>query len=359
MRRATARLLVVLAAVSLAIGCGGGEAGGAGVEGERRGRPAGTAGGPSQTAVPVEVTAVERQTISSYIETNGTLEAENEVDIVARVSGPIVELAAEEGMTVAEGRLLTRIDASEIRARMEISRVALEETRVAFERARRLAAENLISAEAFETAKANFESAEAEFEGNRIQLAYTEIRAPFRGRIIERYVKFAQNVSPGDRLFRISDFDPLLCPIQVPERNLPLLSLGQRAYLRVEAWPGERFAAEVLRISPVVDSATGTVRVTLEVKGEGKLRPGMFGSVFLETATHENALVIPRSALALESVGDTVYVAEGGVAERREIDLGVRQGDRVEVVSGLEEGDLVVTVGQDGLADGTPIQILR
>ncbi len=316
-------------------------------------------GDAPQSAVPVEVTPVVRETISSYIETNGTLEAENEVDIVARVSGPIVELAAEEGMTVAEGQLLSRIDASEIRARMEISRVALEETRVAFERARQLAAENLLSAEAFETAKANFESAEAEFEGNRIQLAYTEIRAPFRGLVIERYVKFAQNVSPGDPLFRISDFDPLLCPIQVPERNIPLLSLGQRAHLRVEAWPSERFTARVLRLSPVVDAATGTVRVTLEVSGEGRLRPGMFASVFLETATHEEALVVPRSALALESVGDTVYVARGGVAERREIELGVRQGDRVEVLSGLEEGELVVTVGQDGLSDGTPIQILR
>jgi membrane fusion protein (multidrug efflux system) len=308
--------------------------------------------------VPVEVTAVERRSISSFIETNGTLEAENEVDIVARVAGPIVELAAEETMVVRRGDLLARIDPSEIEARLELSKVALEEARIAFERAERLQKDELVSIEDYDNAKAAFESAQAQYQGDEIQLGYTGIRAPFDGLIVDRYVKFAQHVTVGERLFRISDFDPLLCRIQVPERNLPQLRQGQRAYLTVEAWPGERFEARVLRLSPVVDGATGTVRVTLEVSGKGKLRPGMFASVFLETETREDALVIPKSALALESIGDTVYVAGEGVAERREVTLGFRQGDFVEVVQGLAEGERVVSVGQDGLSDGTPIQIL-
>lgn len=370
MRPTTMKLLAVAVLVAVGVGCGSGgdegaaagsrgDHGGAGARPGMEGPGAGGPGaGPPQTAVPVEVTPVVRQSISAYIETNGTLEAENEVDLVARVSGPIVRLEAEEGMMVAKDRLLAEIDPSQIRSALEISRVKLDEAKVAFERAQRLAGENLISTEEFETAKANLESAEAEYDGNRIELSYTEIRAPFRGQIIDRYVKFAQTVSPGDPLFRISDFDPLLCPIQVPERNLALLSVGQRAYLEVEAWPGERFTADVLRVSPVVDAATGTVRVTLEVDGRDRLRPGMFASVYLETATHADALVIPRSALALDAIGDTVYVAANGLASRREVELGFRERDEVEVLSGLEEGEQVVTVGQDGLSDGTPIQIL-
>jgi RND family efflux transporter MFP subunit len=112
-------------------------------------------------------------------------------------------------------------------------------------------------------------------------------------------------------------------------------------------------------VRPVVDAATGTIRVTLDVDGRDRLRPGMFARVYLETATRPDALVIPRAALSLESIGDTVYVAEEGVARRREVVLGFEERDRVEVRSGVEAGERVVVVGQDGLSDGTPIQVLR
>jgi hypothetical protein len=159
-------------------------------------------------------------------------------------------------------------------------------------------------------------------------------------------------------LFRITDFDPLLCPIQVPEKELSRLKLGQPAQILVEAWPEERFHARVLRISPVVDATTGTIKVTLEVGARGKLRPGMFASVFLEMDTHQRALVIPKSALSFETFGDTVYVANQGIAERRDLKLGFEEADFVEVLEGLNETDRVIVVGQDGLSDGTPVQIL-
>jgi len=347
-----ALLLTTLAACN---GAGSNEGGGPPAEGGGSpGRPAAVA-----AAVPVEVATVVRRDISSYIETNGTLEAENEVDIVARASGPIVELKVEEGTEVARGELLARLEQDEIRAQLEISRVNLEETRLAYERARTLQADDLISDEEYERAKAAFESAEAQYEGSRIQLGYTEIRAPFAGLIVARYVDLAQHVSTNTPLFRISDFTPLLCPIQVPERDLRKLRAGQTAWLTVEAFAGERFGARVLRISPVIDASTGTVKVTLEVVGKGRLRPGMFARVFLETEVRRDALVIPKSALSLESIGDTVYVAAGDVAARREVELGFREGDHVEVLSGLEAGEQVVVVGQDGLSDGTPLRVLR
>lgn len=349
--------------LGLLVACGGKEEGGAGPGASRDGRGGmdgmGRPGGDEQTAVPVEVTPAARRAISAYIETNGTLEAENEVDLIARASGPIVQLEAEETMRVSKGQLLARIDPSEIEAQLELSRVTLNETQLAFERAQRLRDQELLSLEAFEDARAAFESAQAQFNTLDIQLGYTSIRAPFDGLIIERHIKSSQHVGVGDSLFRLSDFDPLLCPIQVPERNIPNLRTGQSAHLRVEAWPDERFEARVLRISPVVEAATGTVRVTLEVSARGRLRPGMFASVFLETETRSDAIVVPKAALALESIGDTIYVAGDGLAVRREVQLGFREGDWVEILSGVSEGEQVVTVGQDGLAEGTPIQILE
>jgi len=349
------RLSIVLLLIACAVGCGG-----AASEGEHGGAPGGRpAHGGGATAVPVEVASVDRRSISSYIETNGTLEAETEVDLVARVSAPIVELKAEEGMTVESGRLLARLDATEFLARLEISRVALEESRLSFERADELRRGQLISTEEFERARSSHDSARAQLRADEILVGYTEIRAPFGGRIVRRYVDFAETVTVNAPLFRISDFTPLLCPIQLPERDLRRLRTGQQAYLTVESWGDERFRASVLRISPVVDAASGTVKVTLDVDARDKLRPGMFARVFVEIDRRSRALVIPKTALSLGSIGDTVYVAADGIASRREVELGFREGDFVEIVSGVSGSDLVVVVGQDGLSDGTPIKVLR
>ncbi len=375
--RSAGALLLTAAVAAAGIGCGQSSAD-AGGENPRAGRPGGRGGGPpggfpggvppnfggSTTAIPVAVTSVIRRDIADYLETNGSLEAENEVDIVARTAGPIVELNVEEGDFVRAGQVLARIDAVEIEAQLGIARVNLAEAELAWNRAQDSFEAEVVSQEAYDLAKSNFDAAAAQIVGTEILLDFTVIRAPFDGLIVERVVKNAEYVANNARLFRISDFDPLLCPIQLPEKDLPRLKLDQPAHLSVEAYPGVRFPARVLRISPVVDPATGTVKVTLEVQAQGRLRPGMFASVFVETDVHENAIVVPKQALVLESTSDTVYVAmddgEGGtVARRRELELGYEESDSLEVLSGLVEGEDVVIVGQDGLSDRTPILVME
>jgi membrane fusion protein, multidrug efflux system len=364
-------------------GCGGGDEGGGGDRaaqghnggggrpgggaGGRPGAPGGVGPGAASPAIPVEVVTVERRPIAAYLETNGTLEAENEVDLVARMAGPIVQLSVEEGRQVKAGTLLAKIDDAEIRAQMEVARVDLQEAQLAYERAQQLHRDGLISLEEFERTRAVFETSRAQLQGNEVELSFTEIRAPFDGLVIRRYIKFAEYVTNGSPLFRISDFQPLLCPIRVPERELQRLAVGQSAFVTVEAWRGDRFPARVLRIRPVVEADTGTVEVTLEVDGGGKLRPGMFASVFLEVDRRADALVIPKAALVLESLGDTVFLVEAGtgagtgggqIAVRRDIELGFEERDAVEVRTGLQEGEKVVVLGQSGLSDGTPVRIL-
>jgi membrane fusion protein (multidrug efflux system) len=308
--------------------------------------------------VPVRLEVARRQAISEHLETNGTLEAENEVDLVARAAGPITELLAEEGDTVAAGELLARIDDREAQNQVAIATVNRDEARLAFNRAQSTFDKGLVSQEAHDVALSALQSAAAQLEAAELQLAYTEVRAPFAGLVVTRHIRQAQYVSPGTPLFRLSDFTPLLCPIEVPEKDLSRLRVAQPARLQVEAFPEETFDARVLRIRPTVDPTTGTVTVTLEVEGRDLLRPGMFASVFLETDTHEGALVVPREALVLDSIGDTVFVRDGDVAVRREVRLGFRDQELVEVLEGVAEGDEVIVLGQDGLADGTPVVVL-
>jgi RND family efflux transporter MFP subunit len=309
-------------------------------------------------AVPVQTQEVVRRSISEYLQTNGTLEAENEVDLVARTTGPITELIVEEGDTLQKGQLLARIDDREPRNQVAVATVSRDEARLSYGRATTSHDSGLVSQEAYDAALSALQSAEAQLDAATIQLAYTEIRAPFDALVVARHIRHAQYVTPGTALFRISDFTPLLCPIEIPEKDLPRLHVGQSARIHVDAFQGEVFSARVQRIRPTIDASTGTVTVTLEVDGRRKLRPGMFASVFLQTATKDGALVIPRTALVLDSIGDTVYVRDGDLAARREVRLGVREEDEVEVIEGLSEGEHVVVLGQEGLADGTPVTVL-
>ena len=163
-------------------------------------------------------------------------------------------------MRLKKGQLLARIDDEPHRADVELSTVALREAQRAYERAQEAWEAKIISQADYDQALAAMESAEARLTSSRILLSYTRIVAPFDAVVIERAIKLAENITSNQRLFRISDFDPLLCPIQVPEKELSRLKLGQPAHLEVEAWSGERFTAKVLRLSPVVDPASGTIK---------------------------------------------------------------------------------------------------
>ena len=352
--------LAVLALFLLTLSaCGGSDDAGSREGVARRPGMGGMMGGNAPSAaVPVQVEPVPRRSISQYLETNGTLEAENEVDIVARTSGPVTEINTEEGRFIRAGQLIARIDEREARNQVAISEVARDEAKLAFDRTKTSWGEGLVSQEAYDTALSNLSSAEAQLESAEIQFAYTEITAPFDGLVVTRDIKLAEYVTPGTTLFRISDFTPLLCRIEVPEKDFQRIRIGQPAHIRVEAYPGDSFSAEVARLRPTVDATTGTFTVTLEVEGQGKLRPGMFASVYLETDTHADAIVIPRDALVLDSLGDTVFVKSGDEAERHEVRLGLRSENLVEVVEGLTEGDLLIVVGQDGLANGTPVSVI-
>jgi membrane fusion protein (multidrug efflux system) len=328
---------IKLAALSLCLltltACGGSKDAEPGKGDKKSWAKAGTKGASAPSvAVPVQVAPVQRQSISQYLETNGSLEAENEVDIVARTTGPVTENNTEEGRLVRAGQIIARIDEREARNQVAISAVARDEAKLAFDRAKSTWDEGLVSREAYDTALSRLNAAEAQLESAEIQLAYTEIKAPFDG--------------------------PLLCRVEVPEKDFPRIRLGQPAHLRVEAFPGDRFSAAVARLRPTVDAATGTFTATLEVDGQNKLRPGMFASVYLQTDTHDDALVIPRDSLVLDSLGDTVYIKADNTAERREVRLGLRSENTVEVLDGLADGDLLIVVGQDGLADGTPVSVL-
>jgi membrane fusion protein (multidrug efflux system) len=238
------------------------------------------------------------------------------------------------------------------------AQVTLETDKSVYERSKDMLDRAFIATEDFEAARLQYESAKAAHEAARLQLDYTSIRAPFDGVVVVRNIELGQRVNVNEPLFAIGDFTPLRAKTYVPEKDIGRIFVGMKARIVVEAQPGEDFSGTVKRISPVVDPDSGTSKVTIDIDDDRrKLKPGMFASVFITTETHENTLIIPKKALLLESDMDQIYIYQDGKAHKVHLKLGFTSGENAEVLSGIKEGDLVVTAGQDGLREGLPIRI--
>lgn len=319
-----------------------------------------TTEGSGSTAIPVKAVLVTRGSISAYIETTTTLEAEREVDIVCRTTGLVNSILVEEGDHVKNGGVLLKIDDREAQAVYKASVATYEERKRQWERAKESFERDnpIISKESYDQVRYNYAKSEADFEASKLQLAYTEIRAPFEGIITKRQVNTGSMLNAGQTVFTIVDTVPLLAKIHLPERELAKIRKGQIADLKLDAHPGRTFKSRIKMINPVVDPTSGTFKVTLEVESSGDvLRPGMFASVYLVTDTHPSALLVPKQALLLEAEKDTLFIVSGRFAYTQEIKVGYRDDKNIEILEGVKDGEYVVIVGQDGLNNGSEVKL--
>jgi len=346
-------------------GCGEDEeeqaAGAQGGRGGRGGRggPGGWGGGRgAAAAIPVKAEKVIRGEMNSYVETYARLEAERQISVMARATGFLQELSVEEGDRVRAGQVLVRLDKEELDLRMRQVQAGYNEAKANYERIEVLHAKKMVSQSEYETTQLRYENSKVSLEEAELNLAYADVEAPISGVIMKRMVELGSLVRSNQEIFTIADMDPLLVRIFVPERRMYQLRADQAATVVVEALPERAFKGRIRMISPEVDPASGTVKVTLEVPADGLLKPGMFSTVRIITDSRPNALIIPKKALILETDADDVFTVEDGKVKVVDVELGFVEGNRVEIVSGLEEGMQVVTVGHEGLKEGSAVRVV-
>jgi RND family efflux transporter MFP subunit len=226
------------------------------------------------------------------------------------------------------------------------------------ERLRPLHEKGIVPRQQFDEAKYRLEEAKAEQRRARTAASDKRIVAPTDGVVALRYVTVGQQVATGTPLFRLVQPDDLIVTVNLPEGALSRVFEGQEAYFVSDALADGDFRGTVEKVSPVVDPRTGTVQVTLDVDEsdeKARLRPGMFVKTNIVTKKRDGVLTIPRRAAIRGDEGHWVFVVQDGIAHRRPVELGVSEGTRVEVTSGLAEGEAVVVLGQDGLKDGTAV----
>lgn len=309
--------------------------------------------------IPVETAPVILGSVSAFHTGTATLEAEEEATVVAKVSGVVVELLVEEGARVKAGQVLARLDGERYALEVARAEANLRKLEQEYNRNKELHERNLVSAEAYQRLKFDLDALRASYELAKLQHEYTQIRAPIAGVVSQRLIKVGNMVTENQPVFVVTDFDPLLANLHVPERELGKLRVGQKATIDADALPGQSFSGVIDRISPVVDPKTGTFKVTVAVKDPShRLKPGMFGRINIVYDVRHKALLVPRNAVLREDAEATVYVVENGMAYRRTVTTGYANNGHIEILSGLKEGERVVTVGQTTLKDGAKVAVV-
>lgn len=313
-----------------------------------------------RAAAPLRV-VVEPARLLEYqdsIEANGTARAVESVELQSTVTATVRAVHFTDGMTVRQGDVLIELTSAEERALLAEARAALAEARRVFERNSNLVAKGDIAASVVDQAKAELDSAGARVEGILARLDDRVIRAPFSGVLGFRQVSPGTLVSANTVITTLDDVSTIILDFSVPEAFLANLRVGQSINAKSPAYPDKSFTGSVTTIRSRIDPVTraATVRAAL-ANDERLLRPGMLLAVELIERRGESLFVPEESLVPVRDRQFVFRVDEEAVARRVEVRVGRRQRGFVEVVEGLQAGDLVITRGTTRVRDGVTVSL--
>ena len=312
--------------------------------------------------MPVEVAEVTTATFSDTIEAIGTARANESVTISAQVSQIIGRIAFDSGDQVTAGQVLVEQAVGEELAALNEARATEREARQEQERYQDLANRGIAPAQRTQETQAALERATARVRAVEARLANRIIRAPFDGVVGLRNVSAGELVGPGDVIATLDDVSRIKLDFTVPERFLSVLSAGQQIAAQSDAFPGETFEGVITNVNSRVDPVTRAVTVRAEIANEDRrLLPGMLLTIVVRRDTRERP-AIPETAVMRRAEQAFVFVVPEGdnpVLEARNVELGVRTGSMIEVLSGLEPGELVVSEGTHRVRAGAPVDVTR
>jgi membrane fusion protein (multidrug efflux system) len=317
----------------------------------------------------VAIATAHTQDLIRSAQTQGALFPKEKAVLAAEVAGALAQVFADMGDQVKAGQLLARIDPREFQLRVDSAQAQLEQVQARlanaqanFDRMQALNREHLVAAQQYDLSSADLRVAQADADAAekmlgiaRKKLNDTNIRAPFAGSVQKRTVSLGEHVAEGMPLYELIATDPIKLRAPIPERFVPMAKVGLRIDLTVDARPDKTFQGTVSRIAPALDENSRTLLIEAEVpNADGMLKPGYFAHVTMNLG-HDRALFVPSSAILRYAGVARVFIYKDGAVRSREITTGSAEGDQIEVISGLKQGEKVVVTDVDRLADGTPV----
>lgn len=312
---------------------------------------------PELPAATVRVQTVERKSRAATEAVVGTVRPKLSAAIEAKISGRIEQMLVVPGQTVTNGQQLVQLDSHEIQARLDQATAALQQAESDFKRANDLREQKILSQSEFDSAQSKFRMATAVESEARTMLGYTRIIAPFDGIITRKLADVGDLAMPGKPVLLMENPNALRLEADVPEALIDNVKLSDEFAVRIASITNE-IQGTVAEMSPAADPNSRTFLVKLDLPNTPGLRSGQFGRVAVSVGK-VSAIRVPTSAVIQRGQMELVFVATDGHAELRLIKTGRQVGDEMEVVSGLNSGEQVVTEGAATLMDGQPVSIQK
>ena len=335
---------------------------------------------PTKPPVAVSVAAVTQDALQETVEVVGSLQPKFSVDVKSEITGTVTAIFVTEWVPVHKGDRLAHLDTRESDAGIEALKAAVAQATVAESRAQReyvraqqLKEFGLITPQSFDDAKSAVEATQAAVSSANAQvrtaeshLAKSNIVSPMDGTVALRGVSVGdrvENMGSGNPLFRIVDNRLMDLTVSVPSSRLSLVHVGQPLEFSTDAVPGRMFTGHVMFINPAIDPSSRSAQVVVSVtNADGALRGGSFVKGRIVVARRTAVLQVAREALLnwnVEKHTADVLILRGDKTEKRAVTLGTVAGASVEVVSGLQPGDQVVTRGAFAIGEGDKVNVVK
>lgn len=360
-----------------------GQGGAAGGQGGRQGGGAGGRGG-GRGQLTVELASATRAAVNKELAVVGNLVGDQTVSVVPKAAGRLESITVKLGDRVTRGQRIAKIEDEELLEQVKQAQAAfqvasatirqreadLELAKTNAERSRNLFQRQLLPQQTLDDSEAKYQSAQAALDLARAQntqsqarldelratLQNTIITSPVNGFVARRGADPGAYVSANAPIVDLVDITTVRLVVNVIEKDLKQLAAGNSARVEVDAFPGESFEGRIARIAPVLDPATRTASIEIEIpNGQFRLKPGMYARVGIVTDSHPNALVVPTNSVVDVNGTRGVYLAVNNVAQFRPVTTGIESNTRTEILDGVSDGDRVVTTGAPALRNGDPI----
>jgi RND family efflux transporter MFP subunit len=327
-----------------------------------------------ETLINVRVAAAQKKKVHPYIETTGTLKADEEMMVSSEVDGIVKSIKVDEGSAVASGTLLVEInqidyvlDERRADAALKQAQASLANAKSEYQRKESLFKEELITRQQFDDistrvtlAEADVSRAKATLETSRERLSRTKIYSPLNGMVKEKKVSVGDYVRNGSPLLQLIKIDPLKLNFTISEKDIAGLKTGQEVVFTVDSFAGKNFKGKVNLLYPNVEERTRTLQAEAIVPNSNHLlKPGFFARALIYTAAPRDAVVAPLTALMYDNSTISLFVVEGNIAHVRTVKTGGKYGENVEIIEGLKDKEQVVTVGQNNLSEGVKVNVAR
>lgn len=315
------------------------------------------AGGKPDMRLPVSIHILSPEGVQDKIRSTGTVIANEEVELRSEIAGKISRIAFREGSPVRKGDLLIKIDDSELKAQL-LKLESQEKLAREVENRRRLMFDSkLISSEEYERAVNELNSTLADIVLTKARIEKTAIRAPFDGTVGIRYVSEGSFVSSATRIASLQNLSSVKIDFAIPERYANDVKKGQTMQFRLTGMGGF-YNGEIFAIEPKIDPTTRTVLLRAHsANQEGKIIPGSFAEIELILREIPSALMVPTEALVPELGGQSVFLLKNGLAQQQRVETGLRTDKTIQLTSGVQAGDTVITSGILQLRPGVPVRL--